>query len=258
MARYLVGRGTLLNTATVAVGAGVGLAAGRLIPRDYKDLVLGGLGLVTLGIGIKLFLQSRNIVIVAAAIAIGGVLGLLIGIHAGIEAFAEWAKHTFGGEGSSTFTEAVITTSVLFCVGPMTLLGCIQDALEDKIELLALKSTMDGFCAIFFAAALGPGVLVSAGVVLVAQGLFTISASPLKKLVQSESAIAEASAAGGVMLMGIGIGLLAEPGFLTVDRNAMPVANFLPALLLAPMFAGLSEKWQAKKIGPEALSQSEP
>ncbi len=236
-------RGTLLNTATVAVGAGVGLAAGSFIPPAYKDIVIGGLGLVTLGIGIKLFLEAKNIVIVAASIALGGVLGQLIGVHAGIEAFAEWAKATFGGQGSSTFTEAIIVTSVLFCVGPMTLLGCIQDALEDKIDLLAIKSTMDGFCAIFFAAALGPGVLVSAGVVLIVQGLLTLAASPLKRLMRDEAAIADATAAGGVMLMGIAFGLLSVPGFLSVDPNSLPVANFLPALFLAPALSTLSKRW---------------
>jgi uncharacterized membrane protein YqgA involved in biofilm formation len=242
VAKYLVGRGTLLNTATVAVGAGIGLAAGSIIPEAYKDIVMGGLGLITFGLGTKLFLQSKNIVIVAASIVFGGILGMFLGIHSGIEAFAEWAKHTFGGEGSSTFAEAVITTSVLFCVGPMTLLGCLQDALEDKIELLSIKSTMDGFCAIFFAAALGPGVLVTAGVVLVAQGILTIAATPLKKLVSNEATIAEASASGGVILMGIGVGLLGETGFLQVDRSILPVANFIPALVLAPAIAALMNR----------------
>jgi uncharacterized protein len=251
VAKFLVGRGTLLNTATVAVGAGIGLVAGSVIPTEYQDVVMGGLGLITVGIGVKLFLEAKNIVIVAAAVALGGILGLALGVHAAIEAFAEWAKQTFGGQGSSTFTEAIIVTSVLFCVGPMTLLGCIQDALEDKIELLAIKSTMDGFCAIFFAAALGPGVLVSAGVVLVVQGLLTISATPLKRLMRDEAAIGNASSVGGVMLLGIGFGLLAEPGFLPTDRSQLPIANFIPALFLAPAISSLAGQWAGRQKSPK-------
>ncbi|HZH98193.1 MAG TPA: DUF554 family protein, partial [Fimbriimonadaceae bacterium] len=185
------------------------------------------------GLGIKMFLQSKNILIVAAAIALGGVLGLLLGIHEGLESFAEWAKGTFGGQNPGRFTEAVITTSILFCVGPMTLLGCMQDALEDKVELLAIKSTLDGFAAFFFGAALGPGVLVTAAVVLIFQSVLTFAARPLRGVAGDEALISEITAAGGVMLMGTGLGLLEI-------KTDLPVANYLPALVLAPALVGLS------------------
>lgn len=232
------GRGTLLNTATVLAGALIGLAAGRFIPEVYRSIVMGGIGLVTLGIGVKMFLDSKNILVVVASIVLGGVIGMALGLQSGIETFSNWAESVFGAGGSGTFAEAIITTSVLFCVGPLTLLGCMQDALEGKIELLAIKSTLDGFGAIFFAAALGPGVLVTAGVVLVFQGLVTLAATPLKRLIHDEKTISEATAAGGIMMMAIGLNLLGvQVGVFGTDK--IPVANYLPALFLAPAFASL-------------------
>jgi hypothetical protein len=220
-------RGTLVNTAAVAGGALVGLAIGNRLPPSFQQIVIGGIGLVTFGIAARMFLQSRNPLIVAAAIAIGGVIGTALGLQAGLEAFAEWTKMTFGGANPGRFSEAVITTSILFCVGPMTLLGCIQDAIEGKSDLLNLKSTLDGFGAIFFAAALGPGVLVTAGVVLVFQGLITLCARPLQALAQDEELMAELTAIGGPITFAIGLGLL--------DLKKIPTADYLPALIVAPL-----------------------
>lgn len=249
MPKMLVGRGTILNTATVAVGAGIGLLAGNAVPPEYKDIAQTALGLVTVGLGLKLFLQAKSILLVAAAMVLGGCLGLLLGIQSGIEAFAEWAKQTFGGQGSATFTEAVVSTSILFCVGPMTLLGCLKDALDDDIELIAIKSTMDGLGAIFFAATLGPGVLVTAGVVFIVQGTITLAASPLRKFANDEVMLAEATAVGGTILVAIGLGLL--------QLKNVPTANYLPALALAPMFVSLTRKF-AKKEAEVVFSEEAP
>jgi len=217
-------KGTLLNTATVAVGATAGKLLGDHIPDSYKTIVLSGLGLVTVGIGIKLFLQSKNIPVVAAAVALGGIVGTAIGIQHGIESFGVWAKDALGGGG--TFVEAVVTASVLFCVGPTTLLGCIQDGLEGKIELLALKSTLDMFAAMFLAATLGWGVLFSAAIVLVFQGLLTLLARPLRPLANDTDLLAEVSGTGGAMMFAIGLGLL--------EIKKMPTADYLPAIFIAP------------------------
>jgi len=220
-------KGTLLNTATVAGGAALGLAIGSQVPQSYMDLALAGLGLVTLGTGIRLFLKGENILATAIAVALGGIIGLALGFQSGLEMFAEWAKANLGGTGR--FTEAIVATSILFCVGPMTLLGCIQDGLEGKSDLLALKSTMDGIAAVFFAAAMGPGVLVTAVVVLVFQGAITLAAGRLRKFAENASAVAEMSAAGGAILLATGFGLL--------GIKTLPTANFLPALVLAPLLA---------------------
>lgn len=219
-------RGTLLNTVTVAWGALIGLGVGKIIPHEYQVIALSGLGLVTAGIGVKMFLQSKNVIVVVAAIALGGVIGLALGIQHGLDAFAEWARLTLGGSPGS-FNEGLITTSVLFCVGPMTLLGCLQDGLEGKIELLAIKSTLDGIAAIFFAAALGAGVLVTAVVVLVVQGTLTLLAKPLRRFAGDQELMDDISSAGGVLMMGIGLGLL--------QIKKLDMATYLPALVLVPL-----------------------
>ncbi|AIE86307.1 DUF554 domain-containing protein [Fimbriimonas ginsengisoli] len=233
-------RGTLLNTTTVAVGASVGLLVGHSIPDSYKQVALHGLGLVTVGIGIGMFLRAKNPLISAIAIAFGGIIGLALGIHAGIEHLAEWLKAQLGAHGSSTFAEGLITTFVLFCVGPMTLLGCLQDALERKIDLLALKSTMDGIAAVFFAAALGPGVLVTAGLLLLFQGALTLMARPLRPLAEDPDALAELSGAGGAILLGTGIGLLGLADLHT--------ANYLPAIFLAPLLVLIGRRIPKKAV----------
>jgi uncharacterized membrane protein YqgA involved in biofilm formation len=232
-------RGTLLNTATVAAGSAVGWLVGKLIPGAYHDVALHGLGLVTVGIGIAMFLRAKNPLIAAIAVAVGGILGLALGIHAGIEHLAEWSKTRFGGSGQSTFAQGLITSFVLFCVGPMTLLGCLQDALERKIDLLALKSTMDGIAAVFLAASLGKGVLLTAVLVLLFQGALTLLARPLRPLAQDEEILGELSGAGGAILLGTGIGLLGLADLHT--------ANYLPAIFLAPVLVLVSRRLSRPK-----------
>lgn len=232
-------RGTILNTATVAVGATAGLLVGRAVPSAYQEVALHGLGLVTIGIGIKMFLASKNPLIPAIAVALGGVLGHALGIHSGIEALAESSRSYFGGD-SSRFASGMITSFVLFCVGPMTLLGCLQDALERKIDLLALKSTLDGIAAFFLAAASGAGVLLTAGLVLIFQGALTLLARPLHPLAEDETLIGETSGTGGAILFATGIGLL--------GLKDLHPANYFPAVFLAPLLASVA-KARLRKTG---------
>jgi hypothetical protein len=121
----------------------------------------------------------------------------------------------------------------------MTLLGCLQDGVEGKIELLSLKSTLDAISSFFFAAALGAGVLVSAAVVLVVQGCITLAAKPLQKIAKDEALIAETSAVGGALMLGIALGLL--------DVKKMRMETYLPALVLAPVFSWLAHRWGVRK-----------
>jgi len=230
-----VPRGSLLNAFTVFLGGVIGWWLSGWVQPAYEEIALNGLGIVTLGIGMKMLLGSKNILIVAAAIALGGMLGLALGIEEGIASFAEWLRVRLDLGEDAQFVNTVIATSVLFCVGPMTLLGCMQDRLEGKIDLLALKSTMDGIGAIFFAAASGPAIMVVAVVVLVFQSLLTYAARFLKPLVDDESQLAEFSATGGAMLIGTGLNLLAI--------KSLPVANYLPSLLLAPMFVSVARRF---------------
>jgi len=237
-------RGTVLNTLTVALGAGIGLAIGQSLPVDLQEIALSALGLVTVGLGLKMFLETRNVLVVAGALAFGAVLGRLLGIDVGFERVADSLRYVLRGEGY--FNEGLITATVLFCVGPMTLLGCLQDALEGKLDLLSVKSLMDGVAAVFLAATLGNGVLASAILVFGIQATLTLLATRLRRFAEDLEFIRETSATGGLMLVSVGISLL--------RLKDMPTELFLPALVLAPSFVQLG-RW-LKQLRPE--KQPEP
>jgi uncharacterized membrane protein YqgA involved in biofilm formation len=223
-------RGTLLNTLTVVVGSLIGLGVGELVQEDLKTVALSGIGLIVACMGVKMFLDTKNVLIPTIAVVSGGLLGAWIGIDVGLANFAEWLRGSLGG--GDTFNEGLVSASVLFCVGPLTLLGCVKDGLYRDIELLSFKSLLDGTAAVFFAAALGAGVLASALVVLVVQGLITAFAKPLRPLAERPQLAAEATAAGGAIMLAIAISLLGI-------RDDMRTETYLPALAIAPLVAPL-------------------
>lgn len=241
-ARRLPIRGTLVNTVAVAAGASLGLVAKNLLDPKLETVVIFGVGLCVMALGLKLFFKGQNVVLTVASIVVGGVLGVLLHIEQTFAAVAEQARQLFGGQG--TFNEGLITASVLYCVGPMTLLGCLKDALEGDSELLVIKSWLDGITGIFLAAAFGPGVLVSALVVLVVQSAISLLARYLKPVADSPGVIDEATAVGGVIVLAIGLGLAGLKKF--------PVETFLPALVVAPAWLALSARF--KKRDPEPAS----
>ncbi len=229
--------GTLLNIFTVLLGGGLGLVFGARLPERVRETILNGLGLFTIAYGLQLTLKSQNMLIVLGSVLVGGILGEWWGIDAGLKRLGAWLERRFAGGDTETagskFIKGFVTASLVFCVGPMTLLGSIADGLEGKIETLAIKSVLDGFAALAFASTLGPGVLFSALTIAVYQGLLTLLAAQANALL-TDPMIAEMTAAGGVLIMGIGFSSLLE---LKVIR----VGNFLPALLIAPLIvAGLA------------------
>lgn len=228
-------KGTLLNTATVIAGSLVGMLIGKFLPSEAKPMVMSALGIISTTIGLKYLLGSKNLALVAVALVVGGLLGLLGHFQQGLDDFSNWAQTQL--KGGSGFAEGFAAASILFCVGPMTILGCIQDGIEGKSEALTIKSTMDGFAAIFLAATFGAGVLLSAAFVFVVQGLLTLFASKLIFLREDPEAMNELGAAGGGILLLIGLLLL--------DLKKSPIANFLPALVLAPAMVRLSRRWPA-------------
>lgn len=232
-------RGTLLNTVTVAVGATAGLLAGRTVPETYQTTALSGLGLVVVGLSVRMALKARNPLITAVSIAIGGILGLAIGVHSGLEAFAVAVRNQVGGGDAAAFARGAVTAFALFCVGPMTLLGCLEDGLEGKIELLSLKSTMDGIAAFFLAAASGPGVLLSAPLILLFQGGLTLAARPLKGLGKDQEALDEISGVGGAILLATSLGLM--------GIRDLHTANYIPAIVLAPLLVMVGRRWAQQK-----------
>lgn len=241
-------KGTLLNTATVTAGSLIGLAVGKYLPADAQQMALNGLGLVVIGIGVKMFFCSKNALIVAGSIAIGGIIGLLLHIQVGLDNLSEWVRASVGG--GDGFSAGLVTACVLFCVGPLTILGCIQDGVEGKSELLALKSTLDGVAAIFLSVAFGVGVLFSAIFVLVVQGVLTLLAKQLAFLRSDTELLAEFEGTGGPIMIGIGLSSL-------LALKKIPTANFLPALILAPLTVLVSRRLSSSRRADSSTTKSE-
>ncbi|MGQ9484006.1 MAG: DUF554 domain-containing protein [Desulfosoma sp.] len=217
--------GTALNVSTVVVGAMVGSVLGARLPQKAQQTVMNGLGLVTLVVGLQMALQTRNILIVLGGILLGGLLGEGLHLQDGLEKLGGFAQNLFRSGCSSSVSEGFVTASLVFCVGPMAILGSIQDGLSGDFRLLAVKSTLDGFAAVAFSATLGWGVSLSALSVLVFQGSVTLMALVLDRLLSPEM-VAEMSATGGLLIMAIGLKLL--------SIKDVRVANYLPALAVVP------------------------
>lgn len=230
-------RGTLLNTATVIAGALLGRAFGRRLPDRFRETAMDGIALLTLLIGVQMALGTRNVLFVLGAVLIGGLAGEWLRIEERLGNLGNRVERLVGGKARSEgavgdFSRGFVTTSILFCVGPVTLMGCLQDGLHGDIRLLAIKSVLDGFSALAFASALGWGVLFSAGTVFVVQGAFTLSARALSGALTAAMS-AELFATGGVMMLGLGVQLL--------GLKPIRVANFLPGLLVAPLLVAAVE-----------------
>jgi hypothetical protein len=226
--------GTLLNAATVLVGGLIGLFFGARLPDRMRSTLVSGLGLFTLAIGIQMFLNTQNIIIVLIALLVGAILGEWWQIEAALERLGERLQARFADDntvGTSNFVRGFLTASLVFCVGPLTILGSIQDGLTGDYSLLAVKATLDGFAALVFASTLGVGVLFSILVVLGFQGGISLLASQAQALF-TDAMIAEMTAVGGILLLGIAISSLLE-------LKPIRVGNFLPALAIAPLIVAL-------------------
>jgi uncharacterized membrane protein YqgA involved in biofilm formation len=229
--------GTLLNIATVIVGGLIGLLFGARIPERFKSTVIAGMGLFTFAMGAQMFLKTENPLIVLGALLIGALLGEWTRIEDGLHNLGAVLEKRFArddsAEGSAKFIRGFLTASLLFCVGPMTILGSLQDGLTGDYELLAVKSVLDGFAAMAFASTLGMGVLFSSAIILVYQGGLSLLAGSLSPII-NDAMMAEMTATGGVLLMGLAVSSLLE-------IKKIRVGNFLPALLLAPIIVWLVE-----------------
>lgn len=224
--------GTILNVGTVLAGGLLGLFLGARVPDRLKATIVAGMGLFTAGIGLQMFLKTENAIIVLGALLIGALLGEWWRIEDRLQSLGQKLEARFGenteeASASSRFVRGFLTTSLLFCVGPLTVLGSIQDGLTGDYSLLAVKSVLDGFGALAFASTLGPGVLFSAGIVLVYQGTLTLLASQLDAIV-TQSMLNEMTATGGLILVGLALSSLLE-------IKKIRTGNFLPALVVAPL-----------------------
>ena len=228
-------RGTLVNVVAVLVGSGIGLAIGNRLSERLQRIIMTGLGLSTLLIGVQMALKVQNVLVVIASMVIGGVMGELLGIESGLEHAGEWLKARARSR-SGTFVAGYVTASLVFCVGPMTLLGSIQEGLTGNPEIIYTKSMLDGAASVAFASSLGIGVSFAAVTVLVFQGALTLLGAQLAFLLRPEI-LNELTATGGLLILAIGLLLL--------DVKRIRVANLLPALVVVVLLtaARLSLGW---------------
>ena len=223
--------GTILNVVTVLVGGVLGAILGGRLPDNVRETVMNGLGLLVFVIGLQMALTTQNMLIVLASILFGGIIGELVGIQAWLDGIGQKLEERFarGGE-AGTFTRGFVTASLVFCVGPLAILGSIQDGLLGDYKLLAIKSALDAFAGLAFASTLGIGVAFAALTVLIYQGGISIAAmllgSALGTVSRETPWVIEMTATGGVLIMGIALLLL--------DLKRVRIANLLPAVFIAP------------------------
>ena len=221
--------GTLVNTAAVIAGGTLGSFLGAGLPVKMKETVITGMSLVVVVLGVQMALETGNILILLGSISLGGITGELIGIQNGLDSLGGYLERKASSSSMFSrgqFSQGFVTASLVFCIGPMTVLGSIQDGLTGDSSLLLVKSMLDGFAALAFASALGMGVTASALVILLVQGTLTLGASFFSGVLTG-SMIAEMSAAGGVIMLGISVHML--------EVKSIRLANFLPALVFAPL-----------------------
>ena len=238
-----IGSGTFINIISVFLGTLVGVSVAHRLPNRVREVVMDGLGLVTGMIAVlttaaitdptlpESLGKGRPVLIVLASIVLGGMIGSALNLELRLESLGDKLKSRFDkGDTDSKFTEGFVAASLLFCIGPMTILGSITDGLGGGNQMLILKSILDFFAALGFAAALGWGVAASGLSILVVQGGFTLFGYFLGNFM-SDVQILMLTATGGLLLVGISLRLL--------NIKQVPVGNLLPALAISPILVAL-------------------
>ena len=247
--------GTIINVITILVGSILGILVGSRLPERIRQTVIAGLGLFVAVIGIQMFLKTNNSIIVLGSLLLGGLLGEWWGIEDGLRGLGDslerWFTRVFPkAAGSpeaphpegSRFIRGFLTASLVFCVGPIAILGSIQNGLTGDYRLLVIKSILDGFASMAFASSLGVGVMFSSLPILIYQGSISLLAAQAQSVMTS-AMTTEMTAVGGVMLLGIALSSLLE-----IKR--IRVSSFLPALAIAPIIVAILQALnQIPKIG---------
>lgn len=221
--------GTLVNVGTVVVGSAIGILAKRFIPTRLNDRILQVIGLFTFVLGTKLALNSEHLLIVLISLLSGTIVGEMVNLEKRLQVFSDKIKEK-AKLGNPKFTEGFLTAFLLYCMGPLTIVGALQDGLTGNTETLITKSVMDGFTSIVLASALGYGVMFSALPLFIYQALFTLLGMTLGNFI-SDLVVNEISAVGGVLIFAIGVQLL--------NIKKIPVANMLPAIAFVIIFTVL-------------------
>jgi uncharacterized membrane protein YqgA involved in biofilm formation len=222
--------GTLINVAAIIVGGLLGIFFGRRLSENIKSTMIAGMGLFTTAIGFQMFLKTEKPLVVLGALIIGALLGEWWKIEDRMQSLGIWLEKRVMGssEGkSSRFVRGFLSASMLFCTGPMAVLGSISDGLRGDYLTLSIKSVLDGFLSIAFASTLGMGVTFSALPVLAYQGSISLLAARIDAIITA-AMMNELTATGGILLIGVGVSSLLE-------IKKIRVGNFLPALAIAPL-----------------------
>ncbi|MCP4221138.1 MAG: DUF554 domain-containing protein [bacterium] len=220
--------GTLINTAAVIAGSTLGLLLHSRLPERFTKIVFQAFGLFTLFLGIHMASKTTHFLIMIFSILVGSLSGELLKLEEHVETFSNYlkkktAKLQRGEGGNSKFTEGFVTAFILFCVGSMTILGAIEEGLGGEPNLLLAKSVLDGFASIALASAFGIGVMFSIIPLLIYQGGLTLLAG-YAQVFFTPPIIAELTAVGGLLLMGLGLTIL--------DIKKLKILNMLPSLVV--------------------------
>ncbi len=227
----MVGLGTLINTATVLIGGMVGIAMGDKIPDRVRVIVVQVIGMVTIGLGLSDLLKTHNMVFPLLGMVFGAIIGEVLRIEDRLAGIGEVIRKRFAKrQDPGSFISGFVTATLLFCIGPLTILGAIQDASGETPQLYIIKGTLDGFMSVIFGAIHGVGVLFSAVSVFVVQGTLTLFGTQLDSLLNDRMRI-ELFATGGLAVMAIGLNLL--------DIKKIRLGSLLPGLIVTPVLVQL-------------------
>jgi uncharacterized protein len=225
----MIGFGTILNTAAIIIGGFFGLVIGKRFNKKLNQAAMTALGLFVLVLGIHMSFESQNLMIVLLSLVMGAIIGELLKIDELLNKFSSFLEKKFTKKGNNNqFGKAFIICSLLYCVGPMLIVGSLQDGLTGDYKLLATKAVMDGITSILFVATVSIGAIFAAIPVFVLQMSLTVLAGFFKFLL-TDSVIAEITGTGGVIIIGSALNLL--------GIKKIKLANLLPALIAAVILA---------------------
>ncbi|QRN83581.1 DUF554 domain-containing protein [Chloroflexota bacterium] len=232
--------GTFINVGTILLGSIVGVSIGSRLSPKLRNTIVAGLGLFTFGYGLITFIDTANPLVPLGGLLIGALLGEWWKVEEGLEKLGFFLRSKFmpkedGEGGDSRFVEGFVTASLVFVIGPIAILGSIQNGLTGNYEMLAIKAILDGFASIAFASSLGIGVAFSAFSILVYQGAITLLAGFFSQYF-STAMMNEMTAVGGLILMAIAISSLLE-------IKKIRTGSFLPALFTTPLITWLLERF---------------
>ena len=221
------GLGTLINTATVLAGGGLGLIIGNRIPDRVRTIIVQVIGLVTIAIGLRDVIKTDNMVFPLVGMVLGAIIGEMLRIEDRLESLGEVLRRKFSKpDNESKFVTGFVTATLLFCIGPLTILGAIEDASGKTPQLYIIKGTLDGFMMIIFSALYGIGALFSAASVFVVQGSLTLFGTSLDTLLNDRMRL-ELFSAGGLAVLAIGLNLL--------EIKKIRLGSMLPGLVITPL-----------------------